>query len=103
MKDFKPHFKLIFKLGVAFFILIGFVFLGLYVFKANPSSIVKEKNQKIVAKDWVLKDILVEIASGNVAKDVEYGYRLLAETSKWMGPGRITFLQNNINTVLFRQ
>ncbi len=98
MKDFKPQFKLIFKLFIAILVLTGFVFLGLYIYKSNPSQIVKEK---IVVKDWVLKDILVEIAGGNVAKDVEYGYRLLAETSKWMGPmaedPKMHFSGNNLS------
>ena len=57
MKDFKPQFKLIFKLFIAILVLTGFVFLGLYIYKSNPSQNVKEK---IVVKDWVLKYILVE-------------------------------------------
>jgi thiosulfate dehydrogenase len=64
-------------------LLIGIVLLGIYFYKPNPSQIVKEK---IVTKVWVLKDVPNEISGGNVAKDVEYGYRLLSETSKWIGP-----------------
>lgn len=98
MKDIKPQVKLIFKLFVAMLVLTGFVFLGLYIYKSNQPHIAKEK---IVVKDWVLKDVLVEIAAGNVAKDVEYGYRLLAETSKWMGPmaedPKMHFSGNNLS------
>jgi len=98
MKNFKPLVKLIFKLFISILLLISLVFLGLYVYNSNPSYFVKEK---IVAKDWVPKDILLEISEGSVAEDVEYGYRLLTETSKWIGPmaedPEMHFSGNNIS------
>lgn len=83
MKDSKSLVNLIFKIFISILVLISVVFLGLYVYNSSPSNLVKEK---ISEKDWVPKDIQLEIPKGIVAKDVEYGYQLLSETSKRIGP-----------------
>tara|TARA_R100001369_G_scaffold28219_3_gene50688 strand:- start:15245 stop:16276 length:1032 start_codon:yes stop_codon:yes gene_type:complete len=58
-------------------------FSGLYLYNTNPYLFI-EKN--ISAEDWQPKDIEAELDFGFMDPQVKYGYQLIAETPKYMGP-----------------
>jgi len=83
MKDFRSLIKSIVNFFCSLIVLIVVLFSGVLLFEFNPSLFVKTE---ISAKDWKPKDIEAELASGFMPSDVKYGYQLIAESPKYMGP-----------------
>lgn len=78
--------ELIGRVGNIFMVLIVgiiIIFIGFSTYLVNPNLF---KSNKVAAKDWVPKDVEQELASGFLPKKVQYGYQLLAETQKHIGP-----------------
>lgn len=73
----------VFRLFTAFVVLLVIIFSGILVYNSNPDIFQKDK---ILAENWQPKDIEAELISGFIPSDVEYGYKLISESSKYMGP-----------------
>lgn len=72
-------FRLLVILFAAFFGLIIVLGIGLLVYQSNPKLF---KSNKVAAEDWKPKDV----EDGYLSADIEYGYQLLTESQKYMGP-----------------
>lgn len=83
MKEFRVFVKSLYKIFGAIFALIIILFAGVFVYNLDPSLFQKEE---IAAKDWQPKDIEAELSAGFMPRDVKYGYQLIAESPKYMGP-----------------
>ncbi|WP_372919092.1 c-type cytochrome [Salegentibacter sp.] len=76
-------FKTISKLFLGLVVLIVIIFGGLILFNESPELFIKEK---IAAADWKPKDVEEDLEYKILDREVEYGYRLLVESPKYMGP-----------------
>jgi thiosulfate dehydrogenase len=83
MNNFRDFTKFLFQVFIAFFAIVIVLFAGIFLYNSNPSLF---QSQKISAKDWQPKDIETELNLGFMPRDVKYGYQLIAESSKYMGP-----------------
>ena len=68
---------------VAFFVGILVVIIGFIVYVVNPDLFGSGER---VAEDWAPKDVDEEIAAGSLPDNVKYGYQLLTQTPKYLGP-----------------
>lgn len=78
--------ELIRKIANIFIVLIVGVlitFIGFSTYLANPDLF---KSKKVSDADWQPKDVEKEMASGFLPQNVLYGYKLLSETQKYLGP-----------------
>ncbi len=72
--------------------LIVVVFAGVYLYSVNPSLFRFDNEQQVAVAEeeevgeWVPKDVLAALELGEMDEKVEYGYHLVAESSKYMGP-----------------
>ena len=57
--------------------------IGLTIYIIKPDLF---KSSEIAAEDWVPKDVEAEIEGGTLPEDVLYGYQLLTENQKYLGP-----------------
>ena len=58
-------------------------FSGLYLYNSDPYLFIEKK---ISAEDWQPKDIEAELDFGFMDSQVKYGYQLISESPKYMGP-----------------
>ncbi len=84
---FQKNFKNITKqIGLLFAIIIAIVivvFIGLELLIANPSIL---KSKESLAQDWEPRNVDEEMANSFIMPEVAYGYKLLTETQKYLGP-----------------
>ncbi|MCF4101112.1 c-type cytochrome [Gillisia sp. M10.2A] len=83
MNTFKQLIKALFylfSLSLAFFVIL---FIALFIYNNNPSLFKKEE---IAAAQWMPKDIEAALENKSMTKEVEYGYRLVAQSPEYMGP-----------------
>ncbi|MCP9200529.1 MULTISPECIES: c-type cytochrome [Flavobacteriaceae] len=83
MKDFRSLIRSITYFFSSLIALIVVLFIGIFLFDSNPSLFIKSE---ISSEAWQPKDVDAELASGFMPSDVKYGYQLIAESSKYMGP-----------------
>lgn len=83
MYDYKSLAKSIAHIFGFLLALTILIFSGLYLYNSNPNLF---KNEKISAEDWQPKDVEAELDFGFMDPRVKYGYQLIAETSKHIGP-----------------
>jgi thiosulfate dehydrogenase len=97
MNNYRSLVKSIAYLFSSVLALTIIIFAGLYLYNSNPHLFIKEK---ISALDWQPKDIDTEVNSGYMNPQIKYGYLLIAETSKYMGPNAedssMQFAGNNL-------
>lgn len=84
MKKFSLLTKRLAILFSTFTGLIVVLFIGMFVYQANPKLF--GSNKEVALKDWQPKDVDAEMAAGYLAADVRYGYKVLTETQKFIGP-----------------
>ena len=77
-------FKTISKIFLGFVVFIVLLFGGLILFVESPELFIRDK---IAAADWEPKKVEEDLEYNILDRDVEYGYRLVAESAKYMGPG----------------
>ncbi|MFD1095752.1 c-type cytochrome [Salegentibacter chungangensis] len=83
MNNFRAFVRAIYYFFSAFAALLIFLFAGLFLYNSNPDFF---QSDKISAENWKPKDVEAELNSGFMPRDVKYGYQLIAETSKHIGP-----------------
>ena len=97
MNNYRSLVKSIAYLFSSVLALTIIIFSGLYLYNSSPHLFIKEK---ISAVDWQPKDIDTEVNSGNMNPQIKYGYLLIAETPKYMGPNAkdssMQFAGNNL-------
>ncbi|MDR9456259.1 MAG: c-type cytochrome [Salegentibacter sp.] len=76
-------FKTISKIFLGFVVFIVLLFGGLILFVESPELFIKEK---IAAADWEPNKVEEDLEYKILDREVEYGYRLLAESPKYIGP-----------------
>ena len=84
-KEYKEFKGLVGGIAKIFTVLIGLilvVFIGLMVYIANPDVFDFSKTEK----HYGPKDVEAEIAAGFLPQKVKYGYELLTNTPKYLGP-----------------
>ena len=100
MDSFRSLSRSISKFFIAFTGLVSFLFLGIFIYNQDPELFVESK---IPPELWTPKDVEAEIASGFIDPKVKYGYQLISETSKHIGPmaeeEEIHFAGNNLACV----
>jgi len=78
-----------------------FIILTIYLTAPGVFTLDYFRTDNIPTKEWVPKDVEMELASGTMPEAVEYGYRLLVETPKYLGPQAIDpemrFSGNNLS------
>ncbi|WP_036155413.1 c-type cytochrome [Maribacter forsetii] len=85
MKDLRVFAKLLFKLFIIIFVLVGLVFIWLLTYEPSTENDVIIEAEEIVANDdWQPKDAMAELPT--MSATVKQGYYLIAESSKYMGP-----------------
>lgn len=86
-RSFKKSFKFLTKrIAVMFAIIIALIvvtFIGVEILISSPDTL---KSKKALAKDWEPRDVEEEMANDFIMPDVKYGYELLTETPKYLGP-----------------
>lgn len=65
--------------------LIVVLFVGLEIYMSNP-DVIKSKKNKTASQDWEPKDVEEAMNNEFIMPDVKYGYELLTETAKYLGP-----------------
>lgn len=83
MKKFKYLTK---RLAVMFSVVVGLIviiFLGIQLYISNPQMF---HSKDSVAEDWEPRDVEEDMATQFITPDVKYGYQLLTETQKYLGP-----------------
>lgn len=83
MEDLKSVVKAITYLFGTCTALIIVLFAGAYLYNSNPSLFAQKPT---IATVWKPKDVEAEFSSGNMPNNVKYGYQLISETPKYMGP-----------------
>ena len=74
---------------VVFFVGILIVLIGFTLYMVKPDIF---RSDEVTAEDWVTqeewmpKDVEAEIEAGSLPENVMYGYQLLTETQKYLGP-----------------
>ncbi|MFD2517047.1 c-type cytochrome [Salinimicrobium flavum] len=94
MKDIRSLATPLFYAFSAVIAMIVVLFAGVYLYTVNPSLFSFGKDEPVTATEeegeikaeWAPKDVQAALASGEMDETVEYGYRLLAESAKYMGP-----------------
>lgn len=82
-KRFKFTTKRIAILFTVAIVLTAALFFGFEYFMSNPEAL---KSKKALAKDWEPRDVEEEMANDFIMPDVKYGYELLTQTPKYLGP-----------------
>ncbi|TDQ32363.1 c-type cytochrome [Zeaxanthinibacter enoshimensis] len=82
METFHLLVRRLFTLFLTIFALIAVIFAGLLMYKPSPSTSVETLVES--TEEWRPKDVLAELE--NMPEDVKYGYELIAESSRMMGP-----------------
>lgn len=84
---FKKNFKFLTKrIAILFAVVMGVIiaiFIGLEFFMSNPDAL---KSKEALAKDWEPRNVEEEMTNSFIMPDVKYGYELLTETPKYLGP-----------------
>ncbi|NNF18708.1 MAG: c-type cytochrome [Flavobacteriaceae bacterium] len=83
MENFHLLVRKLFVLFLTIFVLITTVFLGLFMYKPSPTTSI-DSMADVELEEWQPKDVLSELES--MPPEVKYGYLLIAESSKYMGP-----------------
>lgn len=83
MEPFRSLSKSLSRLFLLITILIGTMFLAAYLYTTAPSLFISEK---ITAENWAPKNAEAEYESGFMPYQAQYGYELISETSKHIGP-----------------
>lgn len=94
MKEIRSLAAPLFYAFSALLSIIVVLFVGVYLYSEDPSLFNFSKKQKIVktsgetetAPDWAPKDVQAALTSGEMDDMVEYGYHLVAESARYMGP-----------------
>ncbi|WP_034891716.1 c-type cytochrome [Gillisia sp. Hel_I_29] len=63
--------------------IIVVIFLGIYLYSSDPYLF---KDKQILAENWQPKDVEAEMSAGFVDSQIKYGYQLISESPKYMGP-----------------
>ncbi|MGO3183207.1 MAG: c-type cytochrome [Aequorivita sp.] len=83
MKKFKfltKRLAVLFSVGIG---LIVLVFIVLQYFISNPDAL---KSKEALAKDWEPRDVEEDLTTTFITPEVRYGYEVLTETQKYLGP-----------------
>ncbi|WP_149302858.1 c-type cytochrome [Pareuzebyella sediminis] len=94
MKELRFLARRLFWLFITMFTLITVLFIELFVYqpKAKDSKAVLAQNADEYV-EWQPIDVQSEFASGTMAEEVAFGYRLISETSSLIGP-KVDSFQN---------
>ncbi len=82
-REIKRQIAKISSLFKAFLIGILVLFIGFVVYIVKPNLF---KSQKIADVEWEPRDVDGEMAAGFLPQEIQYGYQLLSETQKYLGP-----------------
>ncbi len=83
MKNYKSLAKSLAYVFSSLLALTIIIFTGLYLYNSNPELFIAEK---ISPEAWQPKDIQAELEFGFMDPQVKYGYQLISESPKYMGP-----------------
>ncbi|WP_034921732.1 c-type cytochrome [Gillisia sp. CAL575] len=83
MTTYRSIVKSIAYLFSSLLVLTIIIFSGLYLYNNNPYLFIEKK---ISAEDWQPKDIEAELDFGFMDPQVKYGYQLISQSPKYMGP-----------------
>ena len=92
MKDIKTIAAPLFYLFSAILGIIVVLFVGVYLYSEDPSFFRFGKKQQIVEAsedsemEWAPKEVQAALASGEMDEMVEYGFHLVSQSAKYMGP-----------------
>ena len=86
--SFKKTFRFLTKrIAILFSIIIGVIVIiaiGITIYISNPDVLKKKSSAKHT--EWEPRDVEEEMETQFIMPDVKYGYELLTETAKYMGP-----------------
>lgn len=83
MKKYKLLIKRIAIILSVLIVLIAIIFIGMHLYITEPQM--SQKSEHIVKK-WEPRDVADEMANNSIMPDVKYGYEMLTETPKHLGP-----------------
>ncbi|MBL6448439.1 c-type cytochrome [Fulvivirga sp. 29W222] len=76
--------KLFTRITSVFVVLAAALLLVLAIYIIKPSVFNQRKN--LTDKEWVLRNIETDLPEGKAGQLIKYGYLLVSESPKWMGP-----------------
>ena len=77
--------RLLTHLVTAIFILVSILFGTIVTYQLKPSWFNIQK-EKVASDQWKPKSIETDLPEGSEGKRIKYGYLLVTESSRWMGP-----------------
>lgn len=99
MGKFSTLVKNLVNLFRAVITIVVAIFMGVLIFQSYPHLFIKESVANQIL-EWTPRDIDLALAEGFGDKEVEYGYHLVTDSPKLMGPGaedpKMRFTGNNL-------
>ncbi len=83
MKNFIELVKAVFFIFITITGIVVIVFGGLYLYNSNPELFTKSTKN---ANTWSPKNVVTELANNSMSPEVKFGYQLISQSSKYMGP-----------------